>query len=374
MSDHSIKRERGFSQQGFSLLEMTVAMAVGTIVLGAAVSIYIQGVNATWTVTQRAEMQQDFRAASNLIKNDLSLAGAGLGNGAAIQLPTSATLPVYGCDQTATCYINGASVTYPVQGATPFLYGLLPGYNKGPIVNTMSTDIVTVVYTDPTFALNCYTASLTNTTTVTFALPSPLTCTLPLGLATPQNVNDSGVGLTAGDLVWFSFNPNVVAEVTSVSGSVVTFAANDPLKFNQATATASLAKATAGATGTGTRLLVITYYLDSTVNPSRLMRQVSGHTPMPVAENIVYLKFTYDLFNPTTDTVAVNQCNPGANDACDTASAGLLPNQITKINVQNLAIDSSQSGGHFGQSAYQRLDLQTSVSARNLTYINNYPQ
>src|SRR5271165_847718 len=371
MSDHRTKRKRGFS-----LLEMTIAMALGTIVLGAAVSIYIQGVNATWTVTQRAEMQQDFRAASNLLKNDLSLAGAGLGNGAAIQLPTSATLPVYGCDQTPTCYINGGSLTYPVQGTTPYLYGLLPGYNKGPTVNTMPTDTVTVIYTDSSFYLTCYTASVTTSTTVTFSLPSPLTCTLPGGVSTPQNVNDSSVGLTAGDLVWFSFSPNVVAEVTGVSGSVVTFAASDPLKMNQATVNNSLSKQTTGVTGTAYRLLVITYYLDNSVNPARLMRQISGHTPMPVAENIVYLKLTYDLFNPTTNSPATNCSNPGAvTDGCTVAgsSTGLLPNQITKINIQNMAIDSSQSGGHFGQSAYQRLDLQTSVSARNLTYVNNYP-
>ncbi|MGB8010864.1 MAG: prepilin-type N-terminal cleavage/methylation domain-containing protein [Terriglobales bacterium] len=372
MSDHSTKRERGFS-----LLEMTIAMAIGTIVLGAAVSIYVQGVNATWTVTQRAEMQQDFRAASNLLKNDLSLAGAGLGQGAAIVLPTSATLPVYGCDQTLTCYINGGSVTYPVQGTTPYLYGLIPGYNKGPTVNTMNTDTVTVVYTDSNFYLNCYTATVTNATTVTFSVPSPLTCTLPSGITTPQSVADSSVGLTPGDLVWFSFSPNVVAEVTSVNGSVVTFAASDPLKMNQATATASLAKATVGATGTGTRILVITYYLDNTVTPARLMRQVSGHTPMPVAENVVYLKFTYDLFNPTTNTPATSCGNPGAaSDGCSVAgsSTGLLPNQITKINIANMGIDSSVAGGHFGQNAYQRMDLQTSVSARNLTYTNEYPQ
>jgi prepilin-type N-terminal cleavage/methylation domain-containing protein len=369
MSDHSIKRE-----SGFTLIEMVVAMALGTIVLGGAVTIYVQGVNATWTVTQRAEMQQDFRAASNLLKNDLSLAGAGLGNGAAIQLPTSATLPVYGCDQTPKCYINGGSVSYPVQGATPFLYGLLPGYQKGPTINTMQTDIVTVVYTDPTFALNCYTARVTNSTTVTFTLPGTLTCTLPIGIGTPQAVNDSGVGLTPGDLIWFSFNPNVVAEVTAVSGSVATFAAGDVLKMNQVSATKSLSQAGTGTTGTGTRILVVTYYLDNTVNPARLMRQVSGHTPTPVAENVVYLQFTYDLFNDATSTAAVNQCNPGANDACDLASAGLLPNQITKINIANMEIDSTQNGSRFGQSGYQRLDLQTSVSARNLTYINNYPQ
>jgi prepilin-type N-terminal cleavage/methylation domain-containing protein len=377
MSDRPTKRE-----SGFSLIEMVVAMALGTVVLGAAVSIYVQAMNATWTVTQRAEMQQDFRAASNLLKNDLSLAGAGLGNGAGIQLPTSATLPVLGCDQTPKCYINPAagtpvgSVAYPVQGTTPFLFGLLPGYQKGPTINTMLTDVVTVVYTDPTFALNCYTAKVTNSTTVTFTLPGTLTCTLPISVGTPQGINDAGVGLTPGDLIWFSFNSSVVAEVTAVSGSSVTFAANDVLKMNQATATNSLSQIATNTTGTGTRILVVTYYLDNTVNPARLMRQVSGHTPIPVAENVVYLQFTYDLFNSATNTVAVQQCNPGVSVSCNPSpgSVGLLPNQITKINIANMEIDSSQNGTRFGQNGYQRLDLQTSVSARNLTYVNNYPQ
>jgi prepilin-type N-terminal cleavage/methylation domain-containing protein len=375
MSDRRKKREGGFS-----LLEMVVAMALGTIVLGAAVSIYIQGVNATWTVSQRAELQQDFRAASNLLTNDLSLAGAGLGQGASIQLPTSATLPLYGCAQTTgTCYINsGAGETYPVQGTTPYLYGLLPGYQEGPTVNTMATDIVTVVYADPTFALDCYTASVTNSTTVTFTLPGTLSCTLPTNISTPQAVNDAGVGLTAGDLVWFTFGTsNVVAEVTTAatSGGVVVFASGDKLKMNQASSAArSLASKTTGTTGTAERILVITYYLDSSVTPTRLMRQVSGHTPMPVAENVVYLNFTYDLFNTTTTTAAVGCPNPGAiTPACaNGSSSGLFPNQITKINIMHMDMDSSVNGSGFAQKGYSRMDLQTSVSARNLTYVNNY--
>src|ERR1700683_2380846 len=107
MSDRSTKRE-----SGFSLLEMVISMALGTIVLGAAVQIYIQGVSATWMVTQRAEMQQDFRAASDMLTKDLSLAGAGLTPGAAIALP-SATTPEYGCDQTPKCYLNGVAGTDP---------------------------------------------------------------------------------------------------------------------------------------------------------------------------------------------------------------------------------------------------------------------
>jgi hypothetical protein len=366
---------------GFSLVEMMIATALGTTVLAAAVSIYIQGVNATWTVTQRAEMQQDFRAASNVLKNDLSLAGAGLGQGAAIALPTSTTVPLYGCDQTSTCYINSTSVSYPLNGGTPFMYGLLPGYGLGPTVNTMSTDIVTVIYTDPSFALDCYTATLTNATTVTFALPGTLTCTLPLGVVTPQAVGGGGLGLTAGDLIWFSFgSTQVVAEVTNVTGSTVTFAANDVLKMNQGTTAANSLAYTytksGSVTGTGQRILVITYYLDTSVTPSRMMRQISGHSPMPVAENIVYLNFTYDLFNPTTGTPALAQCSPGTSATCNPSpgSVGLLPTQITKINISHMDIDSTVKSGMFGQNGYQRMDLQTSVSARNLTYVNNYPQ
>src|SRR4029077_20504568 len=258
MGDCSNERARGFS-----LLEMGIAMALGTIVLGAAVHLYSQGVAATWTVTQRAELQEDFRAASNMLTRDLSLAGAGLSNGAAIALPAGTT-PVYGCDQTAKCYINGASAAYPKQGTTPYLYGLIPGWKSGPTLNASqgATDVVTVVYTDSTFYLNCYTATITSSTVVTFTQPSPLTCVLPTGVTSPQNVNDSVVGLAPGDLVLFSFTPNVVSEFRAVNGNVITCASGDALNMNSTTA-ASGNLAHAAGPGTGTRILVITYYIDN---------------------------------------------------------------------------------------------------------------
>jgi prepilin-type N-terminal cleavage/methylation domain-containing protein len=403
MSDRSTKRE-----SGFSLLEMVVSMALGTIVLGAAVQIYIQGVSATWRVSQRAEMQQDFRAASNILTKDLSLAGAGLGQGVAIPLESGLT-PKYGCDQTPKCYINNATstpTTYPLQGATAYLYGLIPGYNMGPTLVTAqgATDVITVVYTDNAFYLNCYTATVTSKGVVTFAPPvAPATWAtegcLPTTVASPQTVNDAVVGLTPGDLVLMTLSGGqVVAEVTgavsvSTNGSgqtiyTVPFANGDVLNMNQtpasvtAPASPGLNSAVKNSTGSSpARLLVITYYLDNTVTPARLMRQISGHSPIPVAENVVYMKFSYDLFNSATSAPVVNQCTPGDNTtACNllngsSGSAGLLPNQITKINILNMAMDSTLMSSQFGQSnGYQRMDLQTSVSARDLTYTNNYPQ
>ena len=71
-------------------------------------------------------MQQDFRAASNMLTKDLSLAGAGLSPGAAIALP-SATAGVWLRSVTGPCYINGGRWQYPIQSGTPYLYGLIPG-------------------------------------------------------------------------------------------------------------------------------------------------------------------------------------------------------------------------------------------------------
>jgi len=148
---------------------------------------------------------------------------------------------------------------------------------------------------------------------------------------------------------------------------------NDALKMNQTPtgkgfntaallSSGSSAVAPCGATGP-CRLLVITYYIDNTTTPARLMRQVSGHSPVPVAENIVYMKFSYDLFNANAGTVAIGQVDGGA-------ALGLLPNQITKINIINMAMNSTMKGA---QGGYQGADLQTSVSARNLSYVNDYP-
>ena len=92
------------------------------------------------------------------------------------------------------------------------------------------------------------------------------------------------------------------------------------------------------------------------------MRQISGHTPIPVAENVAFLQFSYDLYNSNTGTMLTNQADGGA-------SQGLTPNQITKINIMHMSIYSTLHGA----KGYQGLDLQTSVSARDLTFKNDYP-
>jgi len=67
--------------RGFTLLEMLVSMGVGLILLAGAAELYRRGLDATFLVQQRAEMQLDMRATQNLLVRDISLAGAGLDPG-----------------------------------------------------------------------------------------------------------------------------------------------------------------------------------------------------------------------------------------------------------------------------------------------------
>ena len=377
--------------QGFSLLEMMIAMALGAVVMAAAVSMFSKAVTGTWLVSQRAEMQQDFRAAATMLTKDASMAGSGMGNNVQIALPSGngVQVPVYGCDQTPRCYINGGAVAYPTQvvgaNTVPYLYALIPGPSFGPTVNAAGgpTDVITVVNADTNFLLSCYDATVTSNTVVHFVLPNPLhnTCVVPLPLLAPQAINDPIVGLTPGDLVQLQItigvgngatSSTVLGEVTNIAntgGSTydVTFAAGDPLQMNQPTAAAGSLRQINGGNGSANRINVITYYIDKTIVPPRLMRQTSGHTPIPLAENVSFLQFSYDLFDSNSGNVLTDQADGGA-------SQNLTPNQITKINIKHMSVTSTMKGvGSGGGSGFQGLDLQTSVSARDLTFKNDYP-
>jgi hypothetical protein len=91
-----------------------------------------------------------------------------------------------------------------------------------------------------------------------------------------------------------------------------------------------------------------------------LMRLQSGKAPAPVAENVTYLKFTYDVYN--AGVVVANQA---------TLPAGTNPGMITKVNIAHMTMRSQQS--KYTGVGYQGLDLQTSIAARNLTSQQEYP-
>ena len=384
---------------GFTFIELMVSMTLGLLIVGAAVKLFSQGVDATWVVSQRAEMQQDLRAVQNMLTKDISLAGAGLSGGQGIALANgTGVIPIYGCDQTGLasgCPPNGG-VKYPcssiVGACIPTLYGVIPGFALGvkPPGSGVTSDLITVVYSDTIFALNCYTVTFNapgNVVTFTApAAPPPASCILPPGLAFPQNVNDPAVGLQNGDLVYFQNTANgpAIGEVTLVNGAAptynVTFANGDPLKMNQSGAANDLTQISGfppGPSSVGTvanRIFVITYYLQVNPDPTGvttgtpvLMRQVNGRTAVPAAENVINTQFTYDTYDAAGNLL---------NDLGDAGeSLGVSLNLIRQINIAHLTIRSQLNGARstlLSTSGFQGYDVQTSISARNMSYQNRY--
>jgi prepilin-type N-terminal cleavage/methylation domain-containing protein len=382
---------------GFTLLEMAISAAIGAVLIAAAAQLYSRALTISSATTQRAQLQQDFRTAANLMQRDISMAGAGaLGEiglaTSAVALPSGGAgtlVPDYPCTALTTCnYINSLPVAYPTITSVPYLYSIIPGYDLGITVNAAqgATDIITVIAADPNIQLNCYTGTLNAAATeATFLLPTgppwPSTCVLPTTLAAPEPLNAAvPIGLQTGDMILFG--SNAIGVVTGAVGTcavplgdsacyTVPFAAlADPGHINQPAAThGSLSQYASSITPSAVRLQMVTYYL--AINPTTslptLMRIQNGQAPAPVAENVIYLKFTYDVIN--NGTIATNQA---------TLPAGTTPSMITKVNIAHMtmrsqAIDKLSRSTLSQNAGYEGIDLQTSIAARNLTSGQEYP-
>ncbi len=363
------KRQKQNAAVGFTLMELLVSMAVGLILIGAVASLFRTGMNSALLLMQRAETQQNMRAAVDLMVQDISMAGAGLPTGG-IQLPTGTGnngLSVFGCNQSGTCYVP--NYTYP---SGNYMYGIIPGYENGvqgnatipaapsPAIN----DSITVIYADYNFPLWEYNVNFASSTST-----SVVNVTLSANSAyspAPPAINSAG-GINVGDLIMISGGGlTAVGEVTGLTASTMAFANSDALNINQGGAASGTLNAIYALEGTTTavtayRLFAVTYYLTvpGAGQTPRLMRQVNGLTSQPVADDIINLQFTYDVYNSTTEALDSNQANPlGVSES---------PNLIQKINLVVMG-QSIINAGNKSQNMY----LATDVSARNMAFRNRY--
>lgn len=384
-----MKRIDNKSLQGFTLIELLVATSLGLIVILTMTTLFKMGMDATFTVTQRAELQENMRAAIELMTQDISHAGAGLPTGG-LQLVTGGSVSKYACDQTSTCYVP--SHNYPTNvstGVANYMYGIIPGNANGvqggltiSSAPAQRDDSITAVYEDYNFPLTNFTFTITSATGATAALVASPNASLP------TNVLGAG-GLNVGDLLLFIVstpgngtgssgtslvqNAAVVAEITGISGTgpwAFTFNTGDALNLNQTGTTSnnlsSLATAMGGASAQTSvnRLNVVTYFLQvptagGTVQYPRLMRQVNGLAPIPVADNIINLQFSYDVIDAYTGYLSGNLANP--------IGSGQSPSTIQKVNIWIMG-QSLTTGTKKAQSMY----LITSVSASDMSFCNSY--
>ncbi|MGC2330834.1 MAG: prepilin-type N-terminal cleavage/methylation domain-containing protein [Candidatus Acidiferrales bacterium] len=379
-------------EKGFSLLELLVAMTILLIVLAAATSALMQAQNVSEAASLEANTQENIRAGMHFVVRDLMQAGEGI-PAQGISIPNTAA---------AT-----SSVATPIGGVFPnnpvAFSSVVPGSGLGPAAPTMNaqtdtvlfggnTDIITIFYADNSLVSSAagpggVAAPPLNAYPVAQALPATPQCTgviaasgLTVALAPSCfTLPGSPTPIVPGDLILFSnANGTALEYVTSVAGTVLTFAAGDPAKLNQTgLPNGSVAAINAANVPTViTRVWMITYYIN-TANPSepQLMRQINypgfpvaapSYPPQQIADDIEWLNFSYDI----VDSVAPVGFYPnGAGDA-PTPGGGDNAFQIRAVNV--LLSGRSEYTLHVGPPAYYRNNLSTQVSIRNLAFVNQF--
>ena len=358
-------RDKYRSNRGFSLIELLIATVSSLVVLSGAFVLTNQAVRLSDMVTQRSDMQQNARVAMNVMARDLSLAGTGFPRGG-IQLPTGTDSDdsFFACDL-ENCYVTNHVFT------SERLFAITPGDGKGPNINGVDTDVVTLVYKDTSSNFDQY---------VLATIPDFITAEtsfFELDSRTTPAQSDAVVGVKVGDvLVMCNVNGCAVGtvthflKITTTQGIVYMgqdasdLPIQDPLQFNQPDAAIGnkLAILDSFPPTTAYRVDVITYYIDASDPDSPLlMRQVNAHPPTPMAENIENLQITYDIFDLDASVATANLTG---------AEMSFTPNQIRKVNISLTATSPRET--ILGTRTVQRMPLTTSVGPRNLIYRDRY--
>jgi len=362
-------------QQGFTIVELMIAIAVTLVMMTAAMMIYQRSVQVSGIVADRGEMQVQIRAAEGQISRDLNQAGTNIPIGG-IPVPSAASGgsdPLIGCDATQ-CYITSTLTT-------GVLYKIVPGNSLGP-TTTEATDAIVITYMEP-FAVDPNDPNASGTApnwsayTTQNISDDGTVLTMPKG--TTPTIDDPAFGLVPGDILLLQAGgASALGVVTTFDGSAntITFG-KDPLGLNQPTAPvgniASLKINPPPLSGpkypptTVARIMMVTYFLQKISTPNgddyRLMRQVDARSPTAIAEHIEDVQFTYDVYDDSSNTLTVN-----LPDAATGTPPVPKPNQIKKINLTITARSSRPNA----QGNFDRLTVTTSIGPRNLSFHDKY--
>jgi prepilin-type N-terminal cleavage/methylation domain-containing protein len=374
-------------EDGFSLIELMVTVAILTIIVGVTLVSLNQAVQTTQNVTLMADTQENLRAGLNYMVRDLVQAGEAIPQGG-IPLPNNAGVVNVNKPSPPTLAYRFPVASTTLQAITPgFGQGLQtatpsPANNGTTLFGPNNTDMITMIFADNSLIDNTIPAdphTLSEFPIFLAAAPGNPGC--PAGViaangssvtfdATCININQGNTGLHAGDLIMFQNAGGVTLQcVTAVAGNTVTFAAGDAFKLNQTGLPSSTLPQTASPANSGkyppttaTRIWMITYYIDSNTNPQRpvLMRQVNFNPAVAVAEVIENLNVTYDIVNSQATVPATN------------AQQLILPDSPAQIRKVNLLLAARSETASDQTRGYFRNNLQTEVSIQSLSFFSLY--
>lgn len=354
------------SEAGFSLLELLISMALLTVVMGATLGGLSDIMKGNDTVMMISSANNTLRGGMDIMVRDLLQVGSGLPASHAIAIPSG---------------VGSSAVRLPGPPGTAFLTAasdltlpaVMPYPGQGPTVDGVATDVLGMLTADNAF-LNVGLTAVTATTVTVAAGP----------------VLDAGPDrVTPGQLMMIqkgSFSTLVQVTAVNYASRQLTFADGDSLNLNQSSAASgSLAALNAEAPANSpantmiSRVRLITYYIDASLNPERprLVRRVNNGDPMAfdntlgtaVAFDVPDLQFTYDINNGTTNpgNVEMVQADLDGTGACAPDPCGRTLVRKVNIEATGRSMNRIPPGNDFFKNT-----LKSQVSLRGMAFVDRY--
>lgn len=365
---------------GFSLVELMVAMGLVLIVMAGTMTTLTDAYRASDTARNTIDVNNNLRIGTDLITRDLIQVGQALPTGRRVEVPsgTSALLiqrpHPEGSPETCTEWPTG---TVTIQAVTP-------GPGCGPTIGGVATDMITTLSVDSTLDAVPVVSYSQAGRTATVALPAQAAGGVDISASGPDDIR-------VGDLIMFvKGSQSTLVYVTAVDGvQTITFAAGDPMNLNQVDAglttlagtwdDLSSSSPTGAYSFTLSRIRMISYYLDNTLEPTtpRLIRHMNWGDPdaavnergRTVAFGVENLQFTYDMVNGTSNPASVRFVAADLDGTGRCAPSACSTNQIRKVNVY-LSARSEQRLKNTNN--FVRNALSSQVALRSLALVDRY--
>src|SRR5579871_6215629 len=137
---------RNSTDAGFTIGETIIALALTLIVLGGAIDTFTKSMSLVRTSRDISETNTGLQAALSMLVRDMIQTGQGIPLGGP-PIPSGAGVqPIV--------RPGPGALTFPAGNTT--ITALTTGGSMGPTLLGVQTDIVTLLYADPTIALNQY--------------------------------------------------------------------------------------------------------------------------------------------------------------------------------------------------------------------------
>lgn len=309
------------AQAGFGLVELMIGMVLGLLIIGGAVSMYVQSQQAYRTNDALGRVQENMRSSFEIMAKELRQAG---GN-------------VCGARQVANVLKDSGTNWSSNWDAGPFI-----GYDAGTNAPGVTTGTGTAERLNSTDAIQILSGTLGKSVAIAAQDPSTSTMTL-----------QSAAGFNTGDIVVACDGATaVIFQITSVAGNVIGYAKDIGTPGNCSTNLGFPTVCTAGSSklftsnGYITPLTASTWFVGTNDRGGRSLFRKTAAATEEIAEGVTNMqvdfltrdKATQNLGSDWVDSTSITNWTEAATSEVAAVRVTIGLESVAKVGTSNQAI------------------------------------